>query len=132
MWFSGWCAVCMLCLYQPFIRLWTGSEGLFSNGAMLVFCVYYYVDMMGNLCFVYRQAAGLYQHRKWVPVLESVVNITLNILLVRRFGVVGVLLSTIFCQLFINLGWSSGILFDYTLPITSAGITCCGWAATPC
>lgn len=56
MWFAGWCTACMLCLYQPFIQLWTGETGLFSNGAMLVFCVYYFVDMAGNLPFIYRQA----------------------------------------------------------------------------
>lgn len=113
MWIAGWCTVCLFCLYQPFMRLWMGQKRMLSEASMAVYCLYYFVDMMGVMCFVYRQAAGLYQYRKYVPVLESVVNVTLNILLVRKLGMVGVLLSTIFCQVVINTAWSSGILFDY-------------------
>lgn len=113
MWLVGWCTVCLMCLYQPFMRLWMGADRMLSTGQMTVFCVYYFTDMMSSLCYAYRQGAGLYQYRKFVPVLESAVNVGLNILLVRRFGVIGVLASTIFCQVFIDAGWSSGILFDY-------------------
>lgn len=26
MWVSGWCAICLLCLYQPFMELWAGDR----------------------------------------------------------------------------------------------------------
>lgn len=113
MWITGWCTVCLFCLYQPFMRLWMGQERMLSEVNMAVYCVYYFVDMMSIMCYIYRQAAGLYQQRKFVPVFASAVNITLNILLVQRFGMIGVLLSTIFCQIVIDASWTSGILFDY-------------------
>ena len=29
MWAAGWCTICMLCLYQPFMKIWAGEQFLF-------------------------------------------------------------------------------------------------------
>ncbi|MFR5992244.1 MAG: lipopolysaccharide biosynthesis protein [Mediterraneibacter faecis] len=26
MWFAGWCTICLICLYQPFMKLWVGKN----------------------------------------------------------------------------------------------------------
>ena len=111
MWLSAWCTVCLLCLYQPFIRVWAGEELLFDDGIMMVFCFYFFTYKIGDICAVYRHAIGLWWEDRHRPIVESVVNLTLNILLVRWLGVVGVMLSTIFCLIFINSIWASRILY---------------------
>ncbi|MDO4943426.1 MAG: hypothetical protein Q4E73_11425 [Lachnospiraceae bacterium] len=113
MWIAGWCTVCMYCLYQPFMKLWVGEKMMLDFSVVVVCCIYFFTDMMGNLCFVYRQAAGLWNYKKYTPILEATVNLVLNILLVRHWGILGVMLSTIFCQVVINTKWSSGILFQH-------------------
>lgn len=110
---TGWITVCLFNLYQPFIQLWVGDDMLFDNAMMILFCVYFFTTQMGNMCYVYRQAAGLWHRDKYRPVVESIVNITLNILLVKLLGASGVLLSTVFCLVFINCVWGSYILFKY-------------------
>lgn len=112
MWISGWCTVCLFCLYQPFIKLWLGDSFLFDKKTMALFCVYFYCYKMGDICAVYRQSAGLWWEDRFRPIVESIVNLTLNILLVRYIGVAGVMLSTIFCLVFINSIWASKVLFQ--------------------
>ena len=45
--------------------------------------------------------------------METVVNLVLNILLVKYLGVTGVMLSTIFCIVGIEGTWGTRILFKY-------------------
>ena len=98
-------------LYQPFMIMWMGEEMLLSFPIVICFCIYFYMLMIGNICYVYRQAAGLWWEDRLRPVLSSVLNITLNILLVKNYGVVGVLLSTIICLVFLDFGLSARVLF---------------------
>lgn len=113
MWLSGVFAVLMFCIYQPFMRLWVGKELMFDNLTMTVFCIYFFTNRWGDICYTYRQSAGLWWEDRYRPIIEAVVNLTLNIILVQIIGVVGVMLSTIIGLLFINSIWGSKILFQH-------------------
>lgn len=110
---SSWCTVCIYCLMQPFILLWVGEEYLLNNKIVLLFALLFYCYKMGDMCAVYRQAAGLWWQDKFRPIVEALTNLTLNILLIQIWGVAGVLLSTIFCLVFINSLWASRVLYRY-------------------
>lgn len=112
MWAAAWCTVCLYCLYQPFIELWVGAELLFDDAVMTVFCVYFFTRAMNLVCYAYRQAAGLWWEDRFRPVVEALSNLTLNILLVRRIGVLGVLLSTVLTMIPFNTIWGSYILYS--------------------
>ena len=111
MWIVGCVCACMCGLYQPFIRFWIGEENLLSQRLMLVFVVYFFTERMGNVCFQYRQASGLWWEDRLRPIVDGVTNLTLNYILVQYIGVAGVMLSTILCQVCIDSLWGSRILF---------------------
>ena len=113
MWITGWCTVCLVSLYQPFMKIWVGNDLLFSVEIMIIFCVYFYTRKVGDICYAYRQAAGLWKYDKMRPIIEAVINLIINIVWVKKFGVSGVLISTILCLVFINFGWGTFILFKY-------------------
>ena len=113
MWLVGVCTVAMFCIYQPFMRLWVGDELMFSNLIMTVFCIYFFINRWGDVCYMYRQSAGLWWEDRYRPIVEAVVNLTLNIILVQYIGVLGVMLSTIIGLVFINSIWGSKILFRH-------------------
>lgn len=113
MYISVWCTACLFCLIQPFITVWIGKEYLLSNVEMAICCIYFFCYKMGDVCAVYRQAAGLWWQDRYRPIVEAIVNLVLSLILVQSFGVVGVLLSSIFCLIFINSFWASNILFKH-------------------
>lgn len=88
-----------------------GEEMLLSFPVVICFYAYFYMLMIGNVCFIYRQAAGLWWEDRLRPILSSILNITLNILLVKYFGVAGVLLATIICLVTLDFGLSARVLF---------------------
>lgn len=113
LWAVGCICACMCGLYQPFIRFWVGEQNLLSGRLMLVFVVYFFTERMGNVCFQYRQASGLWWEDRLRPVVDGVTNLILNFILVQYIGVAGVMLSTIFCQVVIDALWGSRILFRF-------------------
>ena len=91
--------------------MWMGKDMMFSDLIMMVFCAYFFCNRWGDICYTYRQSAGLWWEDRYRPIVEAVVNLTLNIILVQIIGVVGVMLSTIIGLLFINSIWGSRVLF---------------------
>lgn len=113
MWLSSWLSVGMVGCLQPFIKLWVGEKMMFSDSIMFIFCVYFFTMHFSRICYMYRQAAGLWWQDRFRPIAETVVNLTLNILLVKYLGVVGVMLSTIVCIVFIDCTWGARTLFRH-------------------
>ena len=113
MWVVGIICVGMACLYQPFIRLWVGKNNMLSEGLMLLFVVYFFTERMGNICFQYRQARGLWWEDRIRPVVDGITNLTLNFFLVQYIGIAGVMLSTIICHVFMDSFWGARILFKH-------------------
>lgn len=111
MWISVWCTVTLYCLFQPFIKLWIGESYLFSDEVMLLFCILFFSYKAGDICAVYRQAAGLWWQDRYRPIVEAVTNVVLSVSLVQVWGVSGVLISTIICLILINSIWASRVLY---------------------
>lgn len=113
MWLSGWCTVCLLCLYQPFMEVWVGENLMFSMPIVILFCVYFYSLEMGVIRGVYSDAAGLWWENRYRALTESLSNLILNYILGKLFGVIGIIVATLISILVINFGFGSQIVFRY-------------------
>ena len=108
---SGISTVCLLCLYQPFMKLWMGEKMLLPFGAVILMCSYFYILKMGDMKYLYNTANGLWWKLKWRAIIETIANIALNILLGKIWGVYGIIAATIISLLTINFIWGTTILF---------------------
>ncbi len=113
-WLVGVCSCCFLGMYQPFMELWVGSEMTLSFGVVICFVIYFFVYTMNRLLNVFKDAAGLWKVDRFRPLTKAIVNLTLNLLLVKFFGLYGVLLSTVFAIVVIGMPWLLHNLFTYS------------------
>ena len=113
MWVAGVCAVCILGLIQPFMKMWVGEKLLLDLTMAILFTFYFYVQTMGDMVFVYRTAAGLWWEDRIRPMVEAVANIVLNIVMVKICGLYGVIFATIITLIGINFIWGAYILFKH-------------------
>ena len=115
MWTVGWCAICMCCLYQPFMMLWMkGDTGLLlSPTNMILFCVYFYAISMTRTKGVYLEAKGLYWECRKLYILETLGNLVLNIGLCKIWGITGILIATIITVVVFNFCGGTRILFKF-------------------
>ena len=110
-WISSWCAVCLLCLYQHFIKVWVGESYLFPFLTVYLMVIYFFLPRLTTMTYTYREAAGLWWEDRFRPLVATAVNLIVNILLVQIIGMNGVIISTLVCTIFINVPWGSYILF---------------------
>ena len=113
MWVSGWCMICMLCLYQPFMTLWMGEKMLLPVSTMILFCAYLYIMKIGDVLSIYTASKGLYWERRFVTTAEAATNITLNYFLGKHFGIAGIMWATIISMIVINFLWGCQVVFKY-------------------
>lgn len=113
MWFSGWCSICMLCLFQPFMYLWVGRELTFPDGVVFLLVAYFYVLKMGDIRSLYSDGAGLWWENRYRAIGEAASNLILNYISVQLWGIYGVIASTLISLLVINFGLGSQIVFKY-------------------
>ena len=108
---SEWCAVCLLCLYQPFMKLWAGNDNLFPVSIVVLFAISFFVRQLGNVRGVYSDAAGLFWENRYRTLAEAIANVVLNYILVVRFGVAGIISATILTMFFIGFLGSTEVVF---------------------
>ncbi len=109
--FAGWCTICMLCLFQPFMRIWMGESLVFPFSIATLFAIYFYILCMGNIRALYSDAAGLWWENRYRTLVEAIANIILNYLFVKLWGVYGIILATIITLFLIGYASSAIVLF---------------------
>ncbi len=117
-WLVGWCVVCLVCLYQPFMYLWVGEKLMFPFYIVLEFGLYFYIYQIRKIPITYKDAAGIWWEDRFRPYVCMIVNVILNVILVQVIGVSGIILSTV-CSLFISIPWENYTIFRYIFRCSS-------------
>lgn len=111
-WMVGWCTVCLVCLYQPFMYIWVGEELMFPFYVVLEIGLYFYIYQIRKIPVVYKDAAGIWWEDRFRPYVCMIVNVVLNIALVQSIGISGIILSTVF-SLCVSIPWENYTIFKY-------------------
>ena len=102
---------CFLFLYQPFMRLWVGEANLLGYEIPALLALYYFVKSTRRICFLFKEAAGMWRETWLMPYISVAVNLVANILMVKWIGLPGVLLSSIFALVVVEIPWETNVFF---------------------
>ena len=116
LWILGVSSSMLLCLYQPFIRVWMGEDNLLAVGLVFCFAVYYYSMGANKLINMFKDAAGIWRIDRFRPLTAALANLSLNLITVRFIGLYGVLLSSVVSIVFIQIPWLFRNLFKEVYP----------------
>lgn len=105
-------STCLICLYQPFMKLWTGDGNLFEFNTVILLVVYFYINMSRRIVVTFKDATGMWEADKFKPLISGIVNACLNIILIQKIGINGVVISTVIAFTFIEYPWETKVLFD--------------------
>ena len=99
-WMYTFSSICLLCLTEPFIKIWLGEDYILSKGILVATVVTFYLKGINSGIDVVKNAAGLYHPDRYVSMLEAGINLIISIVLARRIGLLGVLIGTLvsFCM----------------------------------
>lgn len=118
-WLAGFCTCCMLCLYQPFMKIWVGDNLMLGYSAVICLCTYYFIYEINQMLNTFKDAAGIWHEDRFRPLVTAFANLTLNLITVQFWGIYGVILSTVLSMLFVGMPWLLhnlfSVLFDKSL-----------------
>lgn len=112
----SYCAVAMKILFAPFIRLYFGEGYLLPQRTVLLLLAQFYLTGMRVVVQQFRNTMGLFWYDRYKSVVEVVVNLSLSILLGRRFGLNGILGATVIDLLAIPFWVDPVVVFHYGWP----------------
>lgn len=94
-WLVSFCTVSLLCLYQPFMKLWVSEKNMMDIGVVVLLVIYFYVYQIRKVVLTYKDAGGIWWEDRYRPYIVSAVNLVGNFAMVQIIGIYGVILSTI-------------------------------------
>lgn len=106
-WLFCFAAISIYCMIEPFIKIWIGEQYILSKFVLITLVINLYIQGMRNTTNTFKEAAGIFYEDRFVPLIESAINIIASLILVQFFGLAGVFIGTI---------TSTMILFLYSYP----------------
>lgn len=104
-WIAGFCATCLLCLYQPFMDIWVGENLKLEFSVVVCLCIYYFIYEINQMLNTYKDAAGIWHEDRFRPLVTALVNLGMNLVMVQFWGIYGVILSTVLSMLGVGMPW---------------------------
>ena len=106
-----WSSVCMLCLYQPFMKLWMGMNMLLPMVDVVLLCVLFLISTVQHAFYLYLSGTGMWWELRWTYIVNAACNVALYVVLCKFLGTTGIILSTLLAQFLFGFIWQCNIIF---------------------
>ncbi len=90
----GFASLEILCVGNDFVNLWIGKDYAVSQLTLFALVLNFYVIGVHSVSFMYRTTLGLFKQGQYSPVIATVMNIILSVILSKFWGLAGILLAT--------------------------------------
>lgn len=95
MWIASLTTICLYFFLNPFICLWLDKSYLFDNSVVIMICIQYFLQVSKLVPNVMINGCGLFMKDKVRPIIESILNLIISIILAYKIGVAGVFIGTV-------------------------------------
>lgn len=98
---------------DPLIIILFEEASVLPRDIVLIITINYFVQFMRQATLTFKDASGLFYQDRFKPLVEGIVNLILSLILVYILGIQGVLIATIFTNLFITHTVEPFVLYRY-------------------
>lgn len=94
-WLYSLFSIFLTIMLEPFITIWIGKEFLLDKNLLLILMLIFYERGMRNAITTLKTTSGIFHEDRFAPIIQSVINLTISIILVQRIGITGVFVGTL-------------------------------------
>ena len=98
----SFCGVMFASLASRFVEIWVGEQYTLEMTTVMLIAFSFFFTGIRVASTTVRNAAGLYNEDKWVPLGQSIINIVFSVVLARYIGLDGVIIGTIISSILPN------------------------------
>ena len=102
-WISSFCTISICVIIESFIKIWIGEQFVLSKLVLVTLVLNFYLSSIRSPMNSFKEAAGIFHEDRFIPLIESIVNIVASIVLLKFFGMAGVFMGTILSGLVLHL-----------------------------
>lgn len=121
LWLTSWTSVCLFTLLNPFITVWLDESYLLSYAVVAVVCLQHYLQTSRLAVNNFVYSAGLFMRDRIRPLIESVINLAVSVVLAKQYGIIGVFIGTCVSGLLTYYWREPYLLFKHHLKRSSLG-----------
>lgn len=111
----GYTFVVLINIFNDFITIWAGSDYVLNFNMVLCILISFYLTGMRVPCSITKSAAGLYDIDKFTPIIQAFTNLIVSIVLVKKIGLLGVIIGTIISSIVLPSWQRPYIVYKYVL-----------------
>lgn len=112
-WLFGFCSISLYLLFNPFIEIWLGAAYCFSQPVVLIIVINFYIMGILRPVRTFYASMGLFWFDRYKPIFESAINLIFSIVLVKRFGLIGILIGTTISSVTTIFWFEPFVLYHY-------------------
>ena len=102
-WFAMMSSIGIFVVMESFIKVWVGEQYILPRLVLIVLSINNYTYITKLCVSNFKEAAGIFYEDRYIPILESIVNIVTSIIFLKMFGLAGVFIGTICTNLITHL-----------------------------
>lgn len=107
---AGVCTITLYFCSTPVIKLWLGNQYEMSKICVILMCLHQFILQARIAVDNFKDGYGIFDDY-WSPLAEVISNILLSIVLGKLYGLVGILLAMVICEVLIKLIWKPYYLY---------------------
>ena len=118
-WIDCFASISLFFLLTPFIKIWAGEKYVIDEAVVFLLVLNFYIYISRLPIFSVRSAAGVFEPDRFSPILESIINLIVSVVLAKFIGVVGVYVGTLVSS-FIPYVWCPLVVHKYVFNCSSS------------
>lgn len=112
-WVYCFCSISLWVLLNPFIEIWIGGEYILENKIIFFIIINFLITGLINPTIIYKDACGLFWKGRYRPLISAIINLLLSLIMIKKMGILGVLLGTFISRISTTVWFDAYILHKY-------------------
>ena len=93
-WIYSFAAIFLYNLLEPFIGWCFGKDMILNKLVLVISIANFYLTGLRSSVNIFKTKAGIFKEDKYVPLIESFINLSVSIILAKYLGLAGILIGT--------------------------------------
>lgn len=110
-WIYCFCSTCLWTLLNPFVHVWQGGKYLLGDYVVALMVIEFYIKGLLSPVTQFRTSNGLFVQGRYRPLIMSIINIFVSIVLAHRLGIAGIILGTVISRAVTQLWYDPWLIY---------------------
>ena len=114
-WLYGWGAIGIALVASDLVKLFYGADYVMSFEIPLILALNFYMIGMQHAVYTFKNTLGLFKYGQYILIFTAAINLTLDIVLGKQWGIFGIYLATAIARLLTNTWYEPYAVYKYGL-----------------